>query len=139
MTAPSRPIPVPDEITQEFWDAVREHRLVIQHCSSCSRFNHTPSLTCRSCGGAELSYREVSGRGTVHSYTVIEHPPGPGFADLVPFVIVIVELAEQPRLFLTADLLGVAPADIRLGMDVEVTFEEIGEGCTLPQFRPAGE
>ena len=138
MTTASRPIPFPDDVTQGFWDSVRRHRLSIQRCTACSRFQHVPGLTCPSCGSEDLGYEEVSGRGTVHSYTVIEDAPGPGFADLVPLVVVVVELVEQPGLLMVANLVGTDPAEVRIGADVEVTFDDIAEDCTLPQFRPAG-
>lgn len=74
----------------------------------------------------------------MHSYTVLEDPPGPGFATLVPLVVVVVELMEQPGLLMVANLLGTEPAEVRIGAEVEVTFEKISEDCVLPQFRPVG-
>lgn len=137
-TATTRPVPVPDDVTAGYWDSIRAHRLSIQRCLRCSRFNHVPGLTCPACGSEDLRYEPVSGRGTVHSYTVLEDSPGPGFASLVPLVVVVVELVEQPGLLMVADLIGAGPAGVRIGAAVEVTFEEISEDCTLAQFRPAG-
>ncbi|MFD4406221.1 Zn-ribbon domain-containing OB-fold protein [Nocardia sp. NPDC058499] len=137
-TASTRPAPFPDDVTEGFWDSLRAQRLSIQRCARCSRFNHAPSLTCPACGSEALRYEAVSGRGTVHSYTVLEDPPGPGFATLVPLVVVVVELVEQPGLLMVANLLGTEPAAVRIGAEVEVTFEKISEDCVLPQFRPAG-
>ena len=135
MTTAIRPVPFPDDVTEEFWDSVRAHRLSIQRCAACRRFNHAPSLTCPACGSEDLAFEPVSGRGTVYSYTVLEDPPGPGFAELVPLVVVIVELVEQPGLLLVADLLGAGPEAVRIGAAVAVDFEEISEDCVLPQFR----
>ncbi len=137
-TASTRPVPFPDDVTEGFWDSLRAQTLGIQRCARCSRFNHAPSLTCPACGSEDLRYEPVSGRGTVHSYTVLEDPPGPGFATLVPLVVVVVELVEQPGLLMVANLLGTEPAEVRIGAEVEVTFEKISEDCVLPQFRPAG-
>jgi len=137
-TAATRPIPFPDDVTEGFWASIRAHELSIQQCADCSRFNHAPSLTCPACGSENLGYEPVSGRGTVHSYTVLEDPPGPGFAPLVPLVVVIVELSEQSGLLMVANLLGTDPTEVRIGAEVEVTFEDIGEDCVLPQFRTTG-
>jgi uncharacterized protein len=135
MTTATRPVPYPDDVTQGFWDHVRARALHIQRCGACGRYNHAPSLTCPACGSDNLCYAPVSGRGTVYSHTVLEDPPGPGFADLVPLVVVVVELVEQPGLLLVADLLGADPAAVRIGAAVEVTYEQIAEDCVLPQFR----
>lgn len=137
MTTATRPIPFPDDVTEGFWDSVRARTLSIQRCAACSRFNHAPSLTCPTCGGAELAYEPISGRGVVYSYTVLDEAPGPGFAGLVPLVVVVVELVEQPGLLMVANLLGAGPDEVRIGAVVEVEFEEISQDCVLPQFRPA--
>ncbi|MYK34477.1 MAG: OB-fold domain-containing protein, partial [Chloroflexi bacterium] len=50
-----------------------------------------------------------------------------------------IELDEQPGLRLTTNLIGCEPDDARIGMRVEVTFEDRGEGVAVPQFRPTAE
>jgi uncharacterized protein len=132
-----RPLPQPDEASEGFWAAAREHRLAIQHCGGCGRFNHAPTLACQSCGSFDLAYRDVSGKATLSSWTVVEHPPAPAFRALVPFIVGVVELAEQPGLVLATNILDAAVADLCIGMPLEITFEDIGEGVVLPQFRPS--
>jgi uncharacterized OB-fold protein len=77
----------------------------------------------------------VSGDGTVYTYTVVRHPTHFAFADKVPYVLAIVELAEGPRL-VTA-LVGVEPERVRAGQPVRVVFREVADGVTLPYFEPA--
>ncbi|MCB2078190.1 MAG: OB-fold domain-containing protein [Novosphingobium sp.] len=134
-----RPLPLADDASEGFWEAARQGRLEIQRCAQCRRWNHAPSMACPSCGSMDLAYEQVSGRGTLFSWTVVEHAPAPGFRGLVPLLVGIVELEEQPHLLLVADLLDADPGELRLGMAVEVDFEKISEDCTLPQFRLAGE
>jgi hypothetical protein len=52
-------------------------------------------------------------------------------------VIAIVELAEGPRLM--TNLVGIEPdpAKIRIGLPVEVVFEDVSGDIALPRFRPA--
>ena len=60
---------VPDALTQPFWDAANEGRLVIQHCHACNRLQHPPAPTCQQCGsGDHLAWQEMSGRGTIYNY-----------------------------------------------------------------------
>ena len=131
---PLRPLPLVDDASEGFWAAAREHRLAIQRCTACHRFNHAPSLACASCGSFDLAYADVSGKATLFSWTVIKEPPAPGFQGRVPLIVGIVELAEQPHLLMVANLLGLAEADLKLGLPLQVAFEQVNEECTLPQF-----
>jgi uncharacterized OB-fold protein len=79
----------------------------------------------------------VSGDGTVYTYTVVRHPTHFAFADKVPYVLAIVELAEGPRL-VTA-LVGAAPEEVRVGQPVRVVFREVADGVTLPYFETAAD
>ena len=134
-----RPLPLADETSAGFWDAAKEGRLAIQRCAVCRRWNHAPSLACPSCGSLDLAYEDVSGRGTLFSWTVLNEPPAPGFRDMVPLIVGVVELAEQPHLVLGANILEANPEELQLGMELEVIFEKVTDDCTLPQFRLAGE
>lgn len=133
-----RPLPLPDESSGPFWQAAREGRLAIQRCVSCRRWNHAPGLLCPACGSSDLTFEPVSGRATLFSWTIIKEAPAPGFRNMVPLIVGMVELAEQPHLLLAANVLGIAPEDLRLGMELMVEFEPLNEECTLPQFRPTG-
>ncbi|UGQ11594.1 OB-fold domain-containing protein [Yinghuangia sp. ASG 101] len=133
-----KPIPLPDDVTAGYWEAARRHVLAVQFCAACERFIHLPELCCPHCGSEELHYREVSGRGTVDSFTVMHDSPGPGFADRLPYLAAAVELEEQPRLLVLANLTDVGPDDVRIGLPVEVVFEQLTDDCALPQFRPRG-
>lgn len=134
--AAMRPLPMADEASAGFWEAAREQRLAIQRCTGCRRWNHAPSLACASCGSFALDYETVSGKGVLHSWTVIQEAPAPGFRRMLPLIVGVVELAEQPHLVLGANILEAHPDGLRLGMELEVVFEKLNDECTLPQFRP---
>ena len=125
------------EITQFFWDAAREHKLVIQRCDECQKYVHWPMVLCPQCGSDGLTPTDVSGKGTIYSFSVVHHVFHPIFAERVPYNIAMVELDEQPGLRLIANIVDCADDDLVVGMRVEVTFEDY-EGFTLPQFRPSG-
>jgi len=76
----------------------------------------------------------VSGRGTVFTFTVNRHAFNPTVP--VPYVIAIVELAEQAGLRFTTDIVNCAVDDVEIGMPVEVLFERAGEAW-VPIFQPA--
>jgi hypothetical protein len=59
----------------------------------------------------------------------------PAFADELPYNVAIVELEEGPRLI--TNIVGCSSEDLRVGMEVEVVFEDVTEEITLPKFKPA--
>lgn len=115
-----------------FWNGLAAHKLLIQRCASCGRLQHPPAPMCPGCHGFEMESVEASGRGTVHSFVVAHHPPIPPFE--YPNVIALVELEEGTRL--VSRLAGIGPDDVRIGMPVQVEFEQVDEDLVLHRFRP---
>jgi hypothetical protein len=134
----ARPALPPNEITQFYWDAAKEHTLRILRCEACGCFVHWPSVLCPRCQSDKLTPAEVSGRGTIFTYTIVHHVAHPVYAEDVPYSIAIVELEEQPGLRALANIVDCPNEALHIGMPVEVTFEE-RENITLPQFRPAAD
>lgn len=126
-----RPLPRPTPLTQPFWDATRDGRLMIQRCTTCATFVWTPQMACRECLTETLEWTEVSGRGKVYTYVVLHQAAIAAFT--APYTIAVIELEEGPRIF--TDLVEVAPADVAIDMPVEVAFEQVGP-VGLYHFRP---
>jgi uncharacterized OB-fold protein len=129
-------VPGMTELTAPYWAAAREGRFVVQECQSCRQVRHPPLPRCPHCHSADLGWRQMSGDGTIYSYTVVRHSTHYAFAGQIPYVLAIVELAEGPRL-VTA-ITGVPPAGVRVGQPVRAVFREIANGVTLPYFEPFG-
>ena len=128
-------IPGMTELTRPYWDAAREERLVVQECQQCRQLWHPPLPACPNCHGTDLGWREVSGAGRVYTYTVVRHATHAAFADKIPYVIAIVELAEGPRL--VTRVTGCPPGEVRAGMPVLVRFRPVADGVKLAYFEPA--
>ena len=122
-----RPVPVPTPLTEPYWTACRRGELALQRCAACRRFVHFPEPVCPYCGGGELPYETVAGRGTVHTFSVVHRSFLPGFEP--PYTIAWIDLPEGARVF--GDITGCAPGDVRIGMPVEVRFDE-----DIPHWRP---
>lgn len=132
----NKPLPVPSPVTEPFWRAACRHELVLQRCHACGRYVYYPRALCPHCLSDDLRWTPVSGRGSVYSFTVARRPTASVFADWVPYVIAVIELEEGPRM--TTNVVGCAPEDVRIGMAVEVVFEDVTDEVTLVKFRPAG-
>ncbi|MEE9285814.1 MAG: Zn-ribbon domain-containing OB-fold protein [Dehalococcoidia bacterium] len=131
-----KPIPVPTELTKPFWDAVDRHRLVVQRCQACGRYHHPPVELCPKCLSSHLAFEPVSGRGVIYSYTITHDARQPAFAEIQPYTVAVVELEEQPGLFMLSNIPGARVDEVKSGMPVEVTFEEVAPGRLIPQFQP---
>lgn len=140
MNAPTetdlRPVPEPDEASAFFWDGARDGRLLVQRCANCSAYQYPPDVACIRCQSQELVPTEVSGRGTLYSYAVVDRPYQAGFVAAVPYVVGLIDLPEQAGLRMLTNVVDADPGDLRVGMPVEVVFETRGD-VVLPQFRPA--
>jgi uncharacterized OB-fold protein len=132
-----RPTPVRDPVSEPFWTAAAERRLVVQRCASCEAYQHPPGPICRRCSETTVQFAEVSGCGVLYSFTVSHQAFVPGFPEAPPYAIVMVELEEQAGLRMLGNARDVDPAALRVGMRMRVAFEEVAEGVVLPQFVPA--
>ena len=132
---PDMPLPQPAREAQPFFDALRERRLVAQRCSTCGSLAHPPRAMCSECQGTTFAWQDLSGKGVVYSYVVTHQAVHPAFAGHTPLATVEVELAEGPRL--VSNLVDVPPDEIRIGLAVQVAFQEVAEGMVLPFFRQA--
>ncbi len=130
-----KPLPRPTAASLPFWEAAKRHELQIQSCSNCGAPIFYPREVCPECLSADLQWIKVSGKGAVYSYTIAQAPTHPAFADDVPYVIAIVELAEGPHL--TTNITGCKPEEVRVGMPVAATFDDVTPEMTLVKFRPA--
>lgn len=134
MGTPARPLPVTDDRdTGGFWAAAAEDRLVVRVCASCGAVLHLPRAYCHHCGTWSEDWRQVSGRGRLYSWTTVEHQVHPAFP--VPYTIVLVELEDRPGTRLAGYIEG-AP-DLLPDQPMEVWFERLDGGVSLPQWRPA--
>lgn len=130
-----KPMPEPGPDTAPYWDALREHKLVLQRCAECGQFRHYPRPLCETCYSFEHTWEPASGRGTVHSWTETHHAFNPGFKGELPYVLVTVDLAEGVRLQL--QLRDGALDDLEIGRAVRIDFETVNEQLTVPVARLA--
>jgi uncharacterized protein len=134
MAVNQRPLPKPDHDSAVYWEAARRHELLVQQCGSCQRFRFYPRSICPYCFSDKFEWQRSAGLGTVYSFTVIHRPAFPAFRDKVPYVLALIELNEGVRMM--SNILGCDPKAVEIGMAVEVTFEDVTDEITLPQFKP---
>lgn len=131
--APRKPAPPENELSQPYWEAASRGQLLLQGCGACGTLRHYPRLLCDQCYSDEVIWKEASGRGTIHSWTVAHHAFHPAFAGELPYTIVTIDLEEGPRAL--GRWHGPTP---NIGQAAEGRFE-ISDGTPNLVFRPAEE
>lgn len=144
---------VPDNDTEwmEFYAHARAHRLMVRKCKACGLMRYPPTHACPWCMELGWTWREVSGRGTIYSYEIVHHAIQPGFKEIAPYAVVLVELDEQRgqptpdeslRIIgnlLRPDLMPEAEAEVAIGRRVRVIFQDLADHMALPQFTLTNE
>jgi uncharacterized OB-fold protein len=136
-TAALRPRPVVNRDNAGFWEGVAAAELRFQRCDDCAvpRFPWLPG--CNNCGSDAWTAERAAGAGTVYSHVVVHHPLPAAFRRNGPYTVALVELAEGVRI--VSNILDLPPAEVRIGLPVELCFERFDDELTLPVFRPATE
>ena len=149
-------VPDNDSEWKEYFAHARAHRLMVRKCTACGLMRYPPTHACPWCTELGWSWHEVSGRGTIYSYEIVVHAIQPGFKEVTPYAVVLVELDEQrgaptpdEALRVVANLVkpdGVTMEDeknVAIGKRVRVVFQDLADHFALPQFtlteeRPEG-
>ena len=128
--------PHPTDISKPFWDGCRKRRLLMQKCEDCGNITFYPVYICPSCTSRNLVWTELSGRGRVHSVTIVHRPAAPVFAPATPYAVALIEVDEGPVMM--SNIVGPNALKARIDDRVEVVFEDIDD-ITLPRFRLVSE
>jgi uncharacterized OB-fold protein len=132
---------VEDAAAAPFWAGTARGELLVQACGSCGRWRMPPRPMCPHCRSLEVRWEPTSGTGTIWSFAVPHPPLLPAYAELAPYNVIIVALAEDPTIRFVGNLLARAdgpineidPATIEIGEPVRVTFQTV-EDVTLPRW-----
>ena len=129
-----KPLPAPSAVSAPFWDGLKSGELRLQRCAECQSHVFYPRSVCPHCLSERLEWATASGRGKVYSFTIVRRAMNPSFADDVPYVFAIVELAEGPRV--TTNIVNCAPDDVRVDMPVKATYDNVTPETALLKFEP---
>ena len=131
----AKPIPLISSTNRPFWDALKRHELAMQKCNGCDLIWYPPSPLCPSCWSRAFAWTKLSGRGRVSSWVVFHQSYFKSFDADIPYNVVEVELDEGPRIL--ANIVGTSNDKIRVGIPVEIVFDDVTEEVTLARFKVA--
>ncbi len=129
-----KPLPTATPTSAPYWNGLMDGMVKLQKCADCGVWVFYPRNRCPNCLSDALDWREVSGAGTLYTFTITRQPTAPHFADEVPQRLAVVELDEGVRL--TTTLVNVDDGDIRIGMRLKPYFDTVTDEITLLRYQP---
>ncbi len=131
----AKPLPHLDEENRPWWEALKRHELYLQKCRDCGAIRYYPRAQCPECLSPRTEWVRASGRGKVYTFTTTWQNQAAGFRDSLPYVMAYVELDEGPKML--TNIIDCGPEQVKIGMPVEVVYEDVTAEVTLAKFRPA--
>ncbi len=128
-------LPTPVGLTAEWYAHCARGELRFQRCNACGRWRHPPRHLCAACGSEKWSWEPARGRGVLFSWTVTHQALHPGFADAMPYAVLVVELEEEVRVVCGAR--GIDNADLALDLPVAIEIDRVNDEIGLLYARPA--
>ena len=129
--------PIPQPESDFYWEKCKEHELWLRHCKACDNTYFYPRDICPGCFSRDTDWIQSSGKATLHAFAIVHRAPVPAFRGKEPFVTAIVELEGGARMPTNIIDCEAAPEHIKIGMALQVTFDDLDDKISLPKFRPA--
>lgn len=131
----SKPKVQPDDLDLAFYQATAEAgRLCLQHCGDCGQWTHPARYYCPICSSENFAFQPVSGAAEVHSYTVSHFSVESAWRDRVPYVTIVAETKEGPRLVARTDM---KRDEIAIGNPIRLKAEIIDSEFSYVWAEPA--
>jgi uncharacterized OB-fold protein len=131
--AAARSLPRPGPLTRPFWDALTAGTLLVQRCQACAHWVFRPEVACTRCLSPELTWTESTGRGTLHTFSVVHRGPHRDIA--TPYIVGVVRLEEGWHMM--TNVIGCHPDAVHTGMQLRLRAETV-DGLSVPFFEPDG-
>jgi uncharacterized OB-fold protein len=114
-----------------YWEGARQGELRILACRACGRDLWPPRAACRHCGSLDLQWRVMPGSGTLFTWTVVGHPTVPGFEEVIPYAVGVVEPDGARNVRMVGRLLTPHQA-LQVNTRVRVVYERVNDRVTIP-------
>lgn len=125
-----------DVWTEPFWAGTAKHVLLLPRCTACRTVRVPGAGICWSCRHVGAEWQEIEPRGRVFTFTVVRHAVVADVRAQVPYVVSVVELDAVPGVRLIGNLWRVRLDEVRIGQPVEIVWDDVADGVTIPRFAP---
>jgi len=122
------------DFSMPYWEATRQKKLLIQYCKATGKYQHFPRPVSIFTGRRrDIEWREVSGKGTLFSYT-IAHRGTPLFRGSEPYAVVNVTLDIGVNVI--ANMVNCKAEELKVGMKAKPYWHPLEDGTHLLMFQP---
>ncbi len=114
--------------TKPFWEGTAKGKLLLPICLDCNKFHWYPRPFCPHCYGFNLAWRESSGKGTIHTSSMMRKAA-------TPYIVAAVQLDEGPTIL--TNVIANDFSEAAIGARVKVDFDRLNTpDRSMPVFRP---
>jgi uncharacterized OB-fold protein len=114
---------------EQFYKFMLQGKLMAGKCKKCGKIHLPPRPLCDNCYSQEFDWMQISGKGTLVTYTVIHIAP-PKFQAMTPYTVGIVQLENGLRM--PGIISGIEQNKLKIGLDLKIDFQE----CSMDQIWP---
>lgn len=130
-----KPLPEFRPETKPYWDACKRHEFVLPRSRTTNKFFFYPrAISPDEDMSGDIEWVKASGRAKVWTYAIHHMGPTKAYKGEPPYVVALVETEEGVKMM--TNIVDCDPKDVRIGMDVEVVFDDVTPEVALPKFRP---
>ncbi len=131
----NKPLPEFRPETKPFWEAAKQHKLVIPRSRQTGEYFFYPrALSPGDDMSEDIEWVESEGKGKVWTFSVHHMGPSKAYKGEPPYVVALIEMQEGVKMM--SNVVDVDPKEVFIGMDVQVVFDDVTDEVTLPKFKP---
>ena len=133
------PRPIHAKLSAPFWEGAKRHELMMPRCINCDKFHFYPREECPRCFSQKIEWAKVSGRGRLHTYTIVHQTAQAVFQEDAPHVYAVVQLDEGPRMISNVVDSQMKPflEGLQVDMPLVAVYDDVTPEWTLVKFKPA--
>lgn len=125
-------LPVIEAESAQWWEGIRDGRLLLEHCATCGDSHLYPRSFCPLCWNEDVSLVPSSGFGVLYTYSIVRVNDLAPFKERLPYTVAMVELEEGPRLM--SNLVDVPEAQLAIGMPLRLVVQPLTDTLSIPMF-----
>jgi uncharacterized OB-fold protein len=115
---------------EQFYKYLAEGKLMAGKCTQCGKIHLPPRPLCDKCFGQDFTWTEISGKGTLLTFTII-HIASAQFQALTPYAVGIVQLENGAKI---PGMINTTQNQLRIGMHLQIDFGTCNTAQPWPQW-----
>ena len=116
---------------EQFYKFLQQDKLMAGKCVKCGKIHLPPRPLCSNCYSKEFIWVQISGKGKLLTYTVI-NVATPQFQALTPYAVGIVEMVGGLKI--PGMIQDIKQEQLKIGMELTLDFGTCSQAQDWPQW-----